>query len=144
MGCRRGSKFSSKDVFHFLKNSTLGKIIQAVFLSANIPVKISQILDHLWIAWWLHFFTDCFDFGHLQWEIGCRKVSKFSSKDLSHFLKNSNLGKIIQAVFLSANILVKISPILDHLWGTKGLHNDFFWQYANFRQSLKGELQMVY
>ena len=31
--------------------------------------------------------------------------------DLSHFLKNSNLGKIIQTVFLSANILslVKIS-----------------------------------
>ena len=35
--------------------------------------------------------------------------------DLSHFLKNSNLGKIIQTVFLSANIisLVKISSKVD-------------------------------
>ena len=34
--------------------------------------------------------------------------------DLSHFLKNSNLGKIIQTMFLSANILslVKISSKL--------------------------------
>ena len=43
--------------------------------------------------------------------------------DLSHFLKNSNLGKIIQTMFLSANILslVKISSKLDHLWWMKGL-----------------------
>ena len=35
--------------------------------------------------------------------------------DLSHFLKNSNLEKIIQTVFLSANILslVKISSKSD-------------------------------
>ena len=43
--------------------------------------------------------------------------------DLSHFLKNSNLGKIIQTVFLSANILslVKISSKSDHLWWMKDL-----------------------
>ena len=37
--------------------------------------------------------------------------------DLSHFLKNSNLGKNIQTVFLSANILslLRISPKLDPL-----------------------------
>ena len=42
---------------------------------------------------------------------------------LSNFLKNSNLGKIIQTVFLSPNILslVKMSPKLDHLWGMKGV-----------------------
>ena len=35
--------------------------------------------------------------------------------DLSHFFKNSNLGKIIQTVFLFANILslVKISSKVD-------------------------------
>ena len=37
--------------------------------------------------------------------------------DLSHFLKNSNLGKNIQSVFFFANILslLRISPKLDPL-----------------------------
>ena len=37
--------------------------------------------------------------------------------DLSNFLKNPNLGKIFQTVFLSSNILslVKISPVVQSL-----------------------------
>ena len=43
--------------------------------------------------------------------------------DLSNFLKNPNLGKIFQTVFLSSNILslVKISPKSYNLWWMKGL-----------------------
>ena len=43
--------------------------------------------------------------------------------DLSHFLKNSNLGKIIETLFLSANILslVKISSKSDHLWWKRAI-----------------------
>ena len=83
-------------------------------------VLTSAYLDNLMAAFfhWLFWLSLILVIFRGKWEgSGSGGQEGVNVLDLSHFLKNSNLGKNIQTVFLSANILslLRISPKLDPL-----------------------------
>ena len=63
-----------------------------------------------------------FDFSYLQWETGGQRWTKNTKFWSALFHKNSNPSKMFQTNFLFARVLplVRISAILEYIWGSKG------------------------
>ena len=84
------------------------------------PALILTYLDSPVTKAFLHHWLYLFNFGHLQGEMGGQswtKTANFGSVSFSWKLESFNF---FQATLLFARVLplVKISAILDHIWGS--------------------------
>ena len=104
----------------------IAQILQKVI--AFFPKRGEEIepwFSHIWIAQWLKFFrtpTYFFISAIISWKREVKNGQKELTLGPSFLHKNSNLLTTFQTMFLFERVLplVRISAILDYIWGSKG------------------------